>query len=289
LSLRLALDAWPAHASAAFEGSLLDLARRLRLGLSVFDALDALEGTGMADTLRSIADVHLATGGDAAGLLDAAADGLEQRAGLLRDATTSVAGQRLSGKLVGALPFAFLVLLPAGGGWRFDRRGSLLVVVGAGLLLAGMAWIGRLMPSAPGTEPAADLAELAAAALRAGAPIGISLDVCSRSIVDLGAEIGACRRRTRLGASWSRSLGMAIDPNLVALAGVVRRSEELGTPIEPALRAFARERRRAAEAVFEAASRRAPILMVLPLVLCVLPSFVLLGLAPFLRGLSINS
>jgi hypothetical protein len=51
---------------------------------------------------------------------------------------------------------------------------------------------------------------------------------------------------------------------------------------------FAARRRAARSRDFDAAMRRAPVLMVVPLVICVLPSFLLLGVAPFLRGLSLS-
>jgi pilus assembly protein TadC len=51
---------------------------------------------------------------------------------------------------------------------------------------------------------------------------------------------------------------------------------------------FARRRRRRLQLEFDAATKKAPVMMVVPLVLCVLPSFCLLALAPFLRGLSLS-
>ena len=39
---------------------------------------------------------------------------------------------------------------------------------------------------------------------------------------------------------------------------------------------------------FEAEMRKAPVRMVLPLTLCILPSFGFLPLAPFLRGIAMS-
>lgn len=288
LSLQLAFDEWPARAPRSLELPLRTLAQRSRLGFCPADAVAGLDGLALAHPLRSALDGSRATGGDAAELLDVAATSLDRKAGLVRSARSSVVGQRLSGRLVAGLPLAFLAFLPAGGR-MLDRRGSLLLVAGAGLLLAGMWWIARLMPAPPEHDAAAELADLAAAALRAGAPPATALAVSSRALPELRAEMSACCNRVRLGASWSRSLEMAGHAGLRELAATIRRGEQLGTPIDSGLRAFASERRQAAEAEFASRSGRAPVLMVLPLVLCVLPSFALLGLAPFLRGLSLGS
>jgi tight adherence protein B len=284
--MRAALSMWPERIPGTFSDELKGVAARLRLGADPVDAVTAASGVNSEGALRAIVAVHLETGCDAARLLDAAAANLERRAELLHGARAFASGPRLSGKLVAVLPLAFVPLLPASSGWRLDRRGSLLLVAGTGLLLAGMWWIARLLPAAPEADHAGSLAELSAAAIEAGLPLGRALEACSTGSADLDAAMSACVRRVRLGSSWAESLKRATYPGLAALASVVARSEELGTPIASALRAFGAERRVATEAAFEEASRRAPVLMVFPLVLCVLPSFVLLALAPFLRGLS---
>jgi tight adherence protein B len=291
LSMRAALSAWPDHAPPEMAPALTAIARRLALGQRPSDAVAGLEdalGDGAA-SLWSIVSVHLATGCDAAALLDAAADELDRRWAQLRSARAAASGPKLSGKLVAALPLSFIPMLPAGGAWRFDRRGCLLLVAGAGLLLAGMWWIARLLPRPPPPDGASDLAEMIAPALEAGLSMPDALELCSASVgAEVRRESELCRRRVRLGAGWARALGMSPDPGLVALAATVRRSETLGAPVGSALRAFARQRRSQSDIAFERAARRAPVLMVLPLVLCVLPSFVLLALAPFLRALSFH-
>jgi pilus assembly protein TadC len=59
-----------------------------------------------------------------------------------------------------------------------------------------------------------------------------------------------------------------------------------GLPVEDALLSLAFRRRERIRHEFDAATKKAPVAMVVPLVLCVLPSFGLLALAPFLRGLA---
>jgi pilus assembly protein TadC len=96
------------------------------------------------------------------------------------------------------------------------------------------------------------------------------------------------RRLVRLGSSWTGALERSEDTGLAALAATIERAERTGTPIAAALVGFAKRRRQRLHLEFEAATKKAPVVMVVPLVLCVLPSFCLLALAPFLRGLALS-
>jgi hypothetical protein len=53
------------------------------------------------------------------------------------------------------------------------------------------------------------------------------------------------------------------------------------------LKSFSATRRAQRLRAFDAAMRRAPVWMVLPLSFCVLPAYVLLGLGPYLRSISL--
>ena len=57
-----------------------------------------------------------------------------------------------------------------------------------------------------------------------------------------------------------------------------------GTPVAPSLLHAAEEARRARRRLVEAQVRRLPVLLLLPLVVCVLPAFVLLTLVPLVLG-----
>jgi hypothetical protein len=70
------------------------------------------------------------------------------------------------------------------------------------------------------------------------------------------------------------------------LVAAIARAEGHGLSPEASLRRFAAARRVMATRSFERDVRRAPVLMVLPLVLCVLPAFGLLAVGPFLRSIT---
>jgi pilus assembly protein TadC len=76
--------------------------------------------------------------------------------------------------------------------------------------------------------------------------------------------------------AWSRSIGGAADE----VVAVIVESERRGTPLAVALRRLGDDRRRARHLEALEAARRAPVAMLLPLVACVLPAFVLLTVVP---------
>ena len=76
------------------------------------------------------------------------------------------------------------------------------------------------------------------------------------------------------------------DESLRSLGAALAAPQSLGVPVAAALDEFARRRAESLENALERAIRRAPVKMVVPLTLCVLPSFALLALTPFLRSLT---
>jgi tight adherence protein C len=89
------------------------------------------------------------------------------------------------------------------------------------------------------------------------------------------------------GGRWCEALddaavrpGPAARPVLAALVA----SERYGAPLGDALAVLAVEARADRRRRAEEAARRVPVQLLFPLVLCVLPAFVLLTLAPLLAG-----
>lgn len=85
-------------------------------------------------------------------------------------------------------------------------------------------------------------------------------------------------------ADGLQHLGGSVPPagrrSIAVLSAAVRD----GTPVGPSLLQAAEEARRARRRLVEAQVRRLPVLLLLPLVVCVLPAFVLLTLVPLVLG-----
>jgi len=137
------------------------------------------------------------------------------------------------------------------------------------------------------------LLELTAAAVGAGLPPGTAVEEAldavegtrSPAAVPLAPELRGVCAQLRLGAD-PRTAWAGAGPALAPLADALLLSALTGAPAADLLLAAAeqtrRERRRAAE---EAAARLGSLL-VLPLGLCTLPSFLLLGVVPVVLTLA---
>jgi tight adherence protein B len=231
--------------------------------------------------------LHSAVGADLPAMLDRLATTIEQRDAALEAGAAAGAGAVLSARVVAGLPFLLIPLSPMSGGPLFDFAGIAMLVIGAAMAIAGLLWMRKLIPRPPECEDAATMtAGLAAAALAGGAPIQRVLEAVADLLGGPAEELNRVRRRVVLGASWSDALERSDDDGLAALGGVVRRALELGVPVADALEGFAASRRGEVVREFEAATRRAPVVMAAPLSLCILPSYALLGLGPYVRSLS---
>lgn len=163
---------------------------------------------------------------------------------------------------------ALLVGLPAGGvlWWRLGRTE-----------------IGGARQRAARVVAALPLAvELLAAALRAGSTMPAALDAVTDAVRGpLGAELAAVAERLRLGADpaavW-RSL--AQPEELAALGRALARASTTGAPVADVLQRHADDLRAQARSRTVATAQRTGVLAVLPLGLCFLPAFVLIGVVP---------
>lgn len=288
--MRAALETWPEHVSpGSLRDDLLRVRRRLRLGAEPIAALSPLAASLTDDvrTLQAVVALVTRTGGDASAMVVGLARAIEARAASASSARAAASGARLSGRLIAALPLGFLPLAPIADAPLLDPAGILLLVSGGGLCLAGMTWIGRLMPVPPEDDPAAFLADLVAAVVRGGVALASALDAVAEAGASGATEdLERCRRLVRLGLPWPRALRHCDHAGLRGLASVLETAHAFGLPVGANLEAWARQRRAEVERGFESATRRAGVLMMVPLATCVLPSFILLAVAPFLRGLA---
>lgn len=292
LPLRSALEAWHQQAPRPLAKDLAGVRRRLRLGVDLGRALDALRPSfgRDAEALEVVLGVLARTGGDGPAMVEGLARTIDARASALASARAAGSGAKLSGRLIAGLPLAFFPLTSLGRAPLMDPVGLVLIVLGGGLSVVGIMWIGRLVPSpGSGDDPAASLADLVAAVMVAGVDLSTCLDAVAGTF-PAGAtdHLGRAKRLTRLGLGWPDALGRSEEPSLRELGASLQRANRLGLPVAAALNGWARARREEIAREFETATRRAGVLMMIPLATCVLPSFILLGVAPFLRGLSVG-
>lgn len=242
------------------------------------------------DAVRAAVDLHADSGADPVPMLERAARMLERRGDAHAAGRAASAGAKLSGWLVGGLPLISLPLLPMARAPLLDEIGRAVLFLGLALTTTGMFWLARLVPAArPSDDPVALFADHVAAALSAGASLSQALEIASRHAPGpLRPLLNEARARVRLGQEWAAALEAVEPGSFGGLVAALRRAERLGSPPIASLGAFAEARRAAADRAFEREVRRAPVLMVLPLVLCVLPAFGLLAIVPFLRGIAFS-
>ena len=126
--------------------------------------------------------------------------------------------------------------------------------------------------------------------LAVGAGCNVPLAVAAagrRGSGPLAAELrrvaGEVARGRRLADALDELPEVAGEPAR-SLAGVLSRCERYGTPALPALRRLADEVRVQRQRRAEAAARRVPVTLLFPLVVCILPAFALLTVAPLVAG-----
>lgn len=161
-------------------------------------------------------------------------------------------------------------------------------VLGAILGVLGDRWLTR-QPSraevAVERRVAADLpfaVDLLAAALRAGATPDMAARCVGKALGGpLGERLLRVDRALGLGApageAWSY---LGTDDGVKRIARAAERSQQSGAAFAQSLLRIADELRSDSLLSAESAARRAAVLIVLPLGLCFLPSFVLAGLVP---------
>ncbi len=131
------------------------------------------------------------------------------------------------------------------------------------------------------------VADLLSAALMAGVPTEQAIPVVARAIGGLaGDALMGVHRRLQLGEPVDRAWAGLVDtPGLGGVARAVARSSRTGAPLAGLLAQCAEDLRAQASAAALAEVRATAVRAVLPLGLCLLPAFALLGIAPIVGGL----
>lgn len=172
--------------------------------------------------------------------------------------------------------------------------GGLLGLVAAPLAAAG-CWllIGRAEPPGLAKERATAQAELShlvrllSAALAAGAaPVEALAVVVDALPGPAAARLAPVAARLRLGAdpvtTWRELVG---DPALAPLGRTLSRAHATGAPVAVSVARLADELTSGARAEIEDRARRVGVKAAVPLGLCLLPSFLLLGVVPVVGSL----
>jgi tight adherence protein B len=225
---------------------------------------------GTAGAWRALAAAWLVaseSGAPLAATLAETADTLRQLGQLHRDVDAALAGPRSTARFVGIMP---VVGLGFGGLLGFDTLGVLFGTVpgliclgtGAGLSVLAARWTGILVARARPTRLSPGLmAQLVAIGLAGGGSIG---------------------RARALALAAQQRCGLDLSDDLESVDEVLALSRRAGVPAADLLRSESQQARReaATEAQAKAASLGTTLMM--PLGACVLPAFMLLGVAPMM-------
>lgn len=182
--------------------------------------------------------------------------------------------------------------LAAGGVWLF--LGGLAGAVGA--VVAGVGcWL--LIDRAEPADVRARregvrrdlpvLVQLLASALAAGAAPAEALVTVVDALPGPGAdELSPLVARLRLGADPAEAWRALVDvPELAPLGRTLARAHATGAPVAAAAERLAEELARSARAEAEEQARRVGVKAAVPLGLCLLPAFLLIGIVPVVGAL----
>lgn len=133
----------------------------------------------------------------------------------------------------------------------------------------------------------ASLVDLFAGALAAGAPPGRSVQAVCEALPGPAADrLAGVRARLDLGVDpeqvWT---DLAADPVLAPLGRTLARAESSGASVADAVARLADDLAQRARADVEDRARAVGVRAALPLGLCLLPAFLLLGVVPMVAGM----
>ena len=272
-AVRPALMELPVRSEAP-DDAVISVGRRAALGAPIERCLEPLGAAFGSDLPRLVASMA-PSGTDWASSLEELAASIRARAEAARAAAVAGSGATLSAKTIAVLP---LLLLPVAARQLSDPVAAASILLGIALGIAGYRWLVRVIPVPAPDDPIAVSADDVAALVTAG----WSLDAALRNVASSRPELEGAIRRADLGAPWETALGAAAPP----LAAAISDARRTGAPIAGVLRGSAAAIRREARQRFEREVQRAPVRMVVPLVCCILPSFVLIAIVPLLLGLA---
>jgi tight adherence protein B len=242
-------------------------------GDSIADAIaraaQTLDARSRAAWLCLAAAWAVATGAGSplAGSLRELAASFRDRGQLQRDLDVALAGPAATARMVMALPLIGIVF---GALMGFDTLtilfatapGWFCIACGAGLMLLGHSWNRRLVRKAQQTDPAP----------------GLHLDLTAIAMAGGGSVDRACA----LVNSISDRFRLGVDRSDDDVSAVLQLASRAGVPAAELLRSAADQRRRDARSAGQRAAATLSVTLMLPLGVCVLPAFLLVGVVPLL-------
>lgn len=256
------------HLAAIGDEHAASVVARVEAGVPLVDAIEA-EGGAWVD-LASAWEIATTVGAPLADVLRVIAETLRDASSAEDDVRIALAEPAGTAKLLLWMPFAGLLL---GFALGFDTLGAIVgtpagaacVVAGLVLVLAARAWTARLLRQArpkPGTPGMR--AELVAVALSGGASIPRALSL----VADAPSMPRDDDERIR---------------------SVLELSHAAGVPAGELLRASAGQERHASRVDGRLRAARLSTKLLIPLGVCTLPAFLLLGVAPMLLSVLIST
>lgn len=237
---------------------------------ALLSATERLAHDGVSQAWRGLAAawaVATDAGAPLAPTLSVFADSLRAIARVQRDLAVALAAPTATARLVMILP---VVAVGFGLALGFDTLSVLTtnpvgvgcLVAGIGLMLLARLWNRRLCAAAAPDDlsPGLEL-DLIAIAVSGGA----STD---RAVGAVGAAVARC--------------SLEVADSGAVIADILELSRRAGIPAAELLRSEAEEARRAAASEGERRAAALGVSLMLPLGVCVLPAFMLLGVAPLL-------
>ena len=208
----------------------------------------------------------------------------------LRNLVQSAEGELAVDRVLGTKALCAGAGLAAGFS-MWSNAGVTSLLMSAVLATAGFALpnfvLGRrsAFARAEASAAAPDLLDAVAVCVTAGLSPRTALDRAGAVVRGpLAEELEEARRQVALGSPWKPALRGVAErtglPELRRLSITLERSERLGSPVADQLRRLARDVRDERRLRDEERARRAPVAMLFPLVLCILPAFVLAAVVP---------
>ena len=315
-SLRIAIAEAGASAPPPLGEGLADAAAAAARGRPLALAIERWGGTTPGDGVPLAAaalGLGAELGGAAARSLDGVAGTLRDRNAVRREVRALSTQARASAAVIGCAPVAFLLVVaaadPTAVGFLVGSPiGLLCLACGLGLDAIGAWWMRHIVARAGAdgdliAAQQADVIDLFVLAVGAGLNLRLALAAVAKHSPPAWApalrvvveRVEAAVNNVTSSSSASRSRGQRVADALDAVVGVLgdparplvrvlAGAERYGTPLLPTLDRLALDARLDRRRRAEEAARRVPVKLLFPLVLCVLPAFGMLTVAPLLAG-----